>query len=203
MLRGILPLAQPLIQPLPPSLARLADRLARHRPIEAAEPDRRWAAVALILAPEPDSLLLIRRAERAGDPWSGQMGLPGGRRGPEDADLAATAVRESAEEVGIDLTGAHRLGSLGDVVPRTPVLPPIAVRPFVFALSRRAEVRLNAEVASAHWIELERLGQAEARQRTTVTVRGELLQVPAYMIEGMVVWGMTERILASFFEVVY
>ena len=40
-----------------------------------------WAAVSIVLAPNPDSLLLIRRAERTGDPWGGHMALPGGRRG--------------------------------------------------------------------------------------------------------------------------
>lgn len=166
------------------------------------EPDRRWAAVALILRSDPLSILLIRRAERSGDPWSGQIGLPGGRRGPSDADLAQTAVRESVEEIGVDLTRARRLGALSDVAPRTPVLPPIAVRPFVFALSGRLDLRLNSEVASAHWVELARLADPDAHRPTTVTMRGEPLVVPAYMIEGMVVWGMTERILDSFFQAI-
>jgi 8-oxo-dGTP pyrophosphatase MutT (NUDIX family) len=202
LLWGLLPLAQPLTHPLPPSLARLAERLARHQPVEAAELDRRWAAVALILAPDPDSILLIRRAERAGDPWSGQIGLPGGRRGANDADLVATAVREAAEEVGIDLTPAHRLGALSDVVPSTPVLPPIAVRPFVFGLSGRAGIRPNAEVASAHWIEVADLGRPHVRRPTTVTIRGEALVVPAFMVDELVVWGMTERILDSFLQAI-
>jgi 8-oxo-dGTP pyrophosphatase MutT (NUDIX family) len=202
VLWGLLPLAQPLTHPLPPSLARLAECLARHRPVEAAEPDRRWAAVALILAPDPDSILLIRRAERAGDPWSGQIGLPGGRRGYRDADLVDTAIREAAEEVGVDLVPAQRLGTLSDVVPRTPVLPPIAVRPFVFGLPSRTGMRLNAEVASAHWIELTHLSRRDVHRPTTVTIRGEPQVVPAFVVDDLVVWGMTERILDSFLQAV-
>jgi 8-oxo-dGTP pyrophosphatase MutT (NUDIX family) len=156
----------------------------------------------LILAPDPDSILLIRRAERAGDPWSGQMGLPGGRRGSKDADLVETAIREAAEEVGIDLTPAHRLGALSDVVPRTPVLPPIAVRPFVFALPTRAPIRPNAEVASAHWIELAHLSRADLRRSATVTIRGEPIVVPAFTLDDLIVWGMTERILRSFLQAI-
>jgi 8-oxo-dGTP pyrophosphatase MutT (NUDIX family) len=202
LLRRFLPLARPLTAPLFPSLAALAERLARRTAIEASEPERRWAAVALILAPDPSSILLIRRAERAGDPWSGQVGLPGGRRAPEDADLVETATRETVEEVGIDLTRARRLGVLDDVAPRTPTLPPIAVRPYVFALPGRPPVRLNPEVASCHWVELSALARPDASRLATVTVRGNLLEVPAFMLEGMVVWGMTERILASLLQAI-
>ena len=82
-----------------PRLHRLATALAALRPIVANDANAIWAAVALVLVPAPDSLLLIRRAERAGDPWSGQIGLPGGRRDPGDPDLLATALREAADTV--------------------------------------------------------------------------------------------------------
>ena len=156
--------------------------------------------MALILAPDPDSLLLIRRAERLDDPWSGQVGLPGGRRADRDLGLVDTAIREAVEEVGIDLSRAARLGVLDDVAPRTPTLPPVAVRPYVFGVRSRPLIRLNAEVASAHWVELAELCRSGVSRETTVVVRGAPLLVPAYMMEGLTVWGMTERILASFLE---
>ena len=95
---------------------------------------------------------------------------------------------------------SYRLGSLSDVVPRTPVLPPIAVRPFVFALPTRARIRPNAEVASAHWVEMVDLTRPDVRRSTTVTVRGEPLVVPAFVVADLVVWGMTERILDYFIQ---
>ncbi|MDH4045507.1 MAG: NUDIX domain-containing protein, partial [Gemmatimonadota bacterium] len=61
------------------------------------------AAVAVMLAQESESVLLIRRAERVDDPWSGHIGLPGGRTSPSDADLLVTAMRETTEEVGVRL----------------------------------------------------------------------------------------------------
>ena len=156
--------------------------------------------MALILAPDPDSILLIRRAERLDDPWSGQVGLPGGRRADRDRGLLDTAIRETAEEVGIDLAPAHRLGVLDDVAPRTPTLPPVAVRPYVFGVEGRPLIRLNPEVASAHWVELAELCRPGVSCEATVIVRGAPLLVPAYMIEGLTVWGMTERILVSLLE---
>src|SRR5262245_51926666 len=85
------------------------------------------AAVALILVPGHTGLetLFIRRAVRVGDPWSGQVGLPGGRRDPADVDLEHTAIRETREELAVDLGLAERLGPLDDLSPRTQLLPPI------------------------------------------------------------------------------
>ncbi|MBA3258253.1 MAG: NUDIX domain-containing protein, partial [Gemmatimonadales bacterium] len=91
-------------QPLSSRLERLRRRLAAQRPrVDQEAGELIWAAVALVLVPDPDSVLLIRRAERTGDPWSGHMALPGGRRDSEDSDLIATAIRETAEEVGLQL----------------------------------------------------------------------------------------------------
>jgi 8-oxo-dGTP pyrophosphatase MutT (NUDIX family) len=159
-----------------------------------------WAAVAVILAPDPDSILLIRRAEQAGDPWSGHMALPGGRQDPAEPDLVATAIRETAEEVGLDLLPKYLLGTLDDVVPRTPALPPIAVRPYVFGLDRRPTLTLNPEVAAARWIPLDLLLHPDTYHSVRLEIRGESREFPAYRLDDSVVWGMTERILSSLFE---
>lgn len=153
--------------------------------------------MAIVLAPDPDAVLLIRRAERAGDPWSGHMALPGGRREPGDLDLLATAIRETSEEVGFVLLPEDLAGTLDDVVPRTPVLPPIAVRPFVFTAANRPQLLLNPEVADARWVQLDRLLLPESRRRVRVEIQGSSREVEAYHLEDAVVWGMTERILSS------
>lgn len=189
-----------LAQPLSPRLARLRDRLAGHRPVTDADATLLWAAVAVVLVPSPDAVLLIRRADRAGDPWSGHMALPGGRREHSDADLIATAVRETLEEVGLALTPGDLLGSLDDVVPRTPVLPPIAVRPYVFSLAQRPPLHPNPEVAAYRWAELDHLLLPQTYRTVQFDIRGERRDFPAYQLDEAVVWGMTERILTSLFE---
>ena len=187
-----------LAHPLSPRLTRLRERLAGHRPVTGDDDaSLLWAAVAVILVPAPDAVLLIRRAERAGDPWSGHMALPGGRREEGDADLIATAIRETREEVGLPLARSDLLGSLDDVVPRTPVLPPVAVRPYVFALPERPPLTLNPEVATFRWVYLDRLLHPETYHTVRLVIRGEDRDVAAYEIEDAVVWGMTERILTS------
>lgn len=184
-----------------PRLHRLAASLAALRPIVANDANAIWAAVALVLVPAPDSLLLIRRAERPGDPWSGQVGLPGGRREPNDPDLLETALREAAEEVGLRLARGTCIGTLDDVAPRTPVLPPVVVRPFVFVLPARPELILNPEVASAHWVEVDRLHSPQTIRPYSISIRGEARTFPAYHLDDLVVWGMTERILTRLIQV--
>lgn len=159
------------------------------------DPALPWAAVAVILVPSPDSLLLIRRAERPGDPWSGHLALPGGRFSPADVDLVATAIRETFEEVGVDLEGAPLLGALDDIAPRDPLSPAILVRPFVLTLPEPPLLRLNSEVTSTHWIPLNDLSQPGVHGPVTVAVGGASRTVPGYRLQHGVVWGMTERIL--------
>ena len=197
MLRRRLPHPQPLTS----RLTRLRDRLAIHRPrVDGRDEPLIWAAVAVILAPDPDAVLLIQRADRAGDPWSGHMALPGGRQDPSEPDLVTTAVRETTEEVGLILRPEHLLGSLDDVVPRTPLLPPIAVRPYVFALDRRPVLTLNPEVAAARWVPLDLLLHPDTYNSVRLEIRGESREFPAYRLDDSVVWGMTERILSSLLQ---
>ena len=188
----------PQPQPLSTRLQRLRGRLAGHHPVIDVRGDPLiWAAVACVLAPDPDAILLIRRAERAGDPWSGHMALPGGRQDPAEADLFTTAVRETAEEVGLSLGRRELIGTLDDVVPRTPVLPPIAVRPFVFTLGQRPTLILNPEVAGAQWVPLDLLLHPRTYDSIRFDIRGETREFPAYRVDESVVWGMTERIVSS------
>jgi 8-oxo-dGTP pyrophosphatase MutT (NUDIX family) len=155
--------------------------------------------VALVLAPDPVSVLVIRRAHREGDPWSGHMALPGGRREAADADLIATAVRETAEEVGVELTSGGLLGVLADVVPRTPVLPPIAVRPYVFRLPARPALLLNEEIAAAVWLPIAEL-ERQWRGEVPIEVAGGSRVTPAFVTPDGVIWGMTERILRDLLD---
>lgn len=158
------------------------------------------AAVAVILAPDPDSVLLIRRAERLGDPWSGHMGLPGGRKAPDDPDLLITAMRETVEEVGYSLSHDGLLGSLPDVWPRSPLPRLIVVRPYVFAIPSRPRATLSDEVASAFWIPFAELRAPGVYRDTVVHILGEDRPFPAYHLDHGVVWGLTERILTSLLE---
>ncbi len=186
------------------TLAAVRRALRDHRPQVADAPEARPAAVALVLLEGPQGLeiILIKRAERGDDPWSGQIALPGGRYDVGDSDLEATAVRETREETGVDLSDAERLGALDDLHPRTSLLPPVVVRPFVFVLTRRAALVPSDEVQRAFWLPLGRLSEPGVRREVTLTLRGGAHTLPAYLVDDELIWGMTERILTPFVDLV-
>ena len=177
--------------------------LASRSSVADHDPAARPAAVAVVLHEAPDgiSALFIKRAEQVGDPWSGQIAFPGGRYESGDPDLLATAIREAREETGIDLGPAEKLGALDDVNPRTPHLPPIVVRPFVFAVRERPRLVLSpTEVQRGFWIPFNTLIDPATSTQITLTLRGVPRTFTAYKVDGEVIWGMTERILRLFLE---
>jgi 8-oxo-dGTP pyrophosphatase MutT (NUDIX family) len=183
-------------------LTEIRDRLAARTPQEVVRPEAAQAAVALIaVASGADlELLIIRRAERVGDPWSGQMALPGGRRETADSSLKETAIRETAEEVGVELGREATLGQLDDLHPTTKLLAPIVVRPFVFGLSKRPFVSANTEVDLHLWAPVRQLRDSE--RVVDVQVRGAAMSVPAFLVDPHVIWGMTHRIIKPFLDLV-
>ena len=161
----------------------------------------RKAAVALIFRLGKNDaleLLFIKRAEYAGDPWSGQIAFPGGRVEAGDASLAETAIRETREETGIDLTReGMMIGVLDDLRPRTVRLPAIMVRPYVALLDRTEPLELSPEVALSFWLPFAAMALAESWHEETVLTRGIQINARVFRHHEHVIWGMTERILAQ------
>jgi 8-oxo-dGTP pyrophosphatase MutT (NUDIX family) len=173
----------------------------------------RRAAVALVLrgGTEGPELLVIKRSEAERDHWSGHLALPGGRAEPEDENLLATALRETFEEVGIDLrAGGEVLSRLGTVTPQSPLVPRVSVTPFVVAAppeydAGRTEakgLRLSEEVAAAFWAPVEVLKRGGRSGVFRMTFAGVEREWPAYPSEHGMIWGITERILTEFLSLV-
>ncbi|KAL9053659.1 MAG: hypothetical protein Q9162_004610 [Coniocarpon cinnabarinum] len=108
-------------------------------------------------------VLFIKRAARQGDRWQGHIALPGGKQDAGDADDEATAVRETQEEIGIDLRddNAIAVGNLPQRVVTTSwgKVPLMVLCPYVFLLMDPNPVQTlqPTEIASTHWVPLRAL----------------------------------------------
>jgi 8-oxo-dGTP pyrophosphatase MutT (NUDIX family) len=178
-----------------PLIERLIERVRIGAPVRPPDDGRRRAAVAVVLDPDA-RVLLMKRTERPGDPWSGHISLPGGRFDQTDADLLATAIRETREELGIDLAGARLLGNLPALSPLSAGPAGIEVTPFVFATTEPVVPQLSAaEAAAAFWLPLE---QALGGALDDVYVYpGTQRQFPSWRFDGHIIWGLTFRILGE------
>ena len=169
------------------------------------EASYRQAAVAMILAPGHNDLdvCFIQRAERDGDPWSGQVAFPGGRADPSDATANAVAERETMEEIGLPLHSRQLLGPLPvrDIQrEHLKILSPFVY--YVGADSQRiATVYEKNEVASVFWVPLHHLFDQAAATELEYPMGGTATQFPGIRYGEHVIWGLTLRVLESFAEI--
>ena len=191
-----------------PFVDRLVQRLAAPAPAPAPAvaaapapvapaPDKRRAAVAALLHDEPEGprVLLMKRVERAGDPWSGHISLPGGGYHPSDGSLLETAIRETREELGVELARARLLGSLPPLHPRSAGPYGIEVTPFVFATELAPEPVCGPEALSAFWLPLPVAASGSLDE--TYTYPNTDATFPSWRYDGHVIWGLTWRILGE------
>lgn len=188
------------------SESQLGPRLQKLKQLLTAKPrssqsDEVEAVVGVLLLEEAGrglETLLIQRPERSSDPWSGQVGFPGGRIKVSDLSADEALYREVEEEVGIDLkTVGEMLGLLG--VGRPGRNPEVKVQPWVYGLRRRPSLRTGDEVAEAFWVSLPDL--ASKLTKTEVEIRGQRWTVDCYLVDGHIVWGFTFRVLGELMQI--
>jgi 8-oxo-dGTP pyrophosphatase MutT (NUDIX family) len=155
------------------------------------------AAVAIVRARgAEESILLIRRAEREGDSWSGQWSLPGGRRDPDDVDLLHTALRELEEECGIRLTRGDLETALPVRLARRRVGRFLPVAPFVFRVESELPTILDPrEAAHAEWAPLSLLRDVGRHRLRNVPGIPPDTYFPAVDLDGAPLWGFTYRLV--------
>jgi 8-oxo-dGTP pyrophosphatase MutT (NUDIX family) len=157
------------------------------------------AAVLLPLFGWPDDPGLVFTERRADmRRHAGEISFPGGRKDDADTDLAATALREAHEEIGLDPTHVE----LGEELPTTGTfVTGYRIHPFVGRIPHPGELDLKpnpAEVETVLTFSLDVLREGYEMRR--LIRHGVPLHTPTYEIEGHLIWGATARILSDFLE---
>lgn len=188
--------------PVELSLPRIRQALAARRPT-VLPVDRPHAAVALLLVDTPATpeALFIMRARFDHDPWSGDIGFPGGRVAAGESDPRTTAERETREELAVELAAAEYLGRLDDLYGAT---LPILVSCFIYAAPVRPYLSLNREIASTFWVPLDRLLEPSRHRLERFVYRGRPTTQPVVDLLGAgepLLWGITYRLLHNFFTI--
>jgi 8-oxo-dGTP pyrophosphatase MutT (NUDIX family) len=173
------------------------DGVKKLRKCLRTEPDESaQAAVAILIRENRDDLefFLVKRAEVPGDPWSGDIAFPGGKKTREDKGLLYTAIREVREETNIHLENLPVLGYMNPV--DSAVRRDIHVQPIVYLLDETPKVHLNFELTKYMWIPMKELRNSQ----NNAIVKG--FDSPIYRAGGEVVWGLTYRMLEKLFSLI-
>ena len=184
------------------NLTTIAARLSGHSPLLQEPGQRGHAAVAMLIKEGPSSpeVLFIIRAEHDRDPWSGNIGFPGGRLNDTNESPRQAAIRETFEELSVDLRPERYLGRLDDLYGAT---LPVLVSCFVYHLTEPVTLQPNHEVDSTFWCPLEKLLEPERQQHRTFFYHGEERTHPVVELlepHQPLLWGITYRLIRSFFE---
>jgi 8-oxo-dGTP pyrophosphatase MutT (NUDIX family) len=145
---------------------------------------------------EPGLVFTERRADLRRH--AGEISFPGGRVDKADADLAATALREAEEEIGLD---PARVELAEELPPAGTFVTGYRIHPFVGRIPHPGELDLvpnPAEVETVLTFSLDLLREGYAMRR--LVRRGVPIHTPTYEVEGQLIWGATARIVGDLLE---
>ncbi|MSQ23507.1 MAG: CoA pyrophosphatase [Chloroflexi bacterium] len=170
-------------------------------PVELDPPPRIAAVLVLVYPHGGEPHIVFTRRSEALREHGGQMSLPGGARDPSDADLAATALREAQEEVGVPACDVQLLGSLSEV---HVAASNFMITPHVGTLTYRPSFTPNpSEVAEIVEIPLRALQDPAAFHEEIWELRGQARPVQFYEHGRHQIWGATARVVQEFLSSVY
>ena len=177
--------------------------LSHPAPVLRDVPGHRKAAVAMILSMQDSAwkMLFIERATHPGDPWSGNIGFPGGKVEKDDADSRHAAERETMEELGVDLGGTQYLGQISDL---DGAHLPVLLSCFVYGMNGDdLDFILSEEVKDVFWLTFEELTDPLRHGMHQFTFAGDRFESPCIRLpyeDKPVLWGLTYRMVRDFLE---
>ena len=179
----------------------LAAALATRPRAVLAPPGKTLAAVLVpVLAVGGEPSLLFTRRSNLLPHHQGQIAFPGGRHHPgTDADLAATALREAQEEIGLAPADVRLLGPLDDL---ETVSTRFLITPFVGVVPHPYDFKpCPDEVDVIFTVPLARLRSPDALRRELWDFGGRKVPIDTYPVDGHIIWGATQRITRNLLAV--
>lgn len=184
-------------------LTSITKALANHEPEVMPVNDRGHAAVAMLIGAEQQTpeVLFIIRAKHEQDPWSGNIGFPGGRLNQNGESPRQAAERETYEELALELGQAEYLGRLNDLYG---AIMPVLVSCFVYRVEKPLKLQPNHEIETTFWCSLAKLLEPARHQHKSFLYRGEERTHPVVELleeQQPLLWGITYRLMRNFFTV--
>ncbi len=160
--------------------------------LHAGQPIPAAVLVPLVMSDEP-AVLLTKRTETLAR-HAGQVSFPGGRIDPEDASPEAAALREAAEEIGLDPARVELAGRLCDHLTGTGfcITPVLGLTPPRLALHPAP-----AEVAAIFTLPLATVLDPAAPRRERAFWRGKMREYWIFPHPDHHIWGATAAILVQ------
>lgn len=174
--------------------------LSHPAPATFESPGYMKAAVAMVLSQGGNGLriLFIERATHPGDPWSGNIGFPGGKVEPSDAGAKEAAERETMEELSVDLSCAKYLGRLSDLDGSH---LSVQLSCFVYLIEPDIGFIMSDEVKDVFWVDLDMLTDSSRHGMHQFTFAGDRFESPCVKLpydDKPVLWGLTYRMVGDF-----
>lgn len=177
---------------------RLKQALSRRQKQYIVDPKRISAAVLVPIYQKEGQyyILFIKRTEWV-EKHKGEISFPGGAHEAKDKTLLTTALRESAEEIGLMPEDVEILGELDDEISfktNYVISPFVALIPWPYQF--KVDGKETEEIIEALISELQNNGYSRQEIRD-----GEKVTLYFYNYQGKVIWGATARIVKKFLDI--
>ena len=152
--------------------------------------------IAVTDGSEPE-LIYTLRSNKVGT-HGGEVSFPGGMYEEEDGDLKFTALRESEEETGLDISKVDLLGPTDTVVSRFN----ISVTPYVGIVPNDIKLNNNSdEIEACFRVPVKFLLQDKRFRNDEINRNGDIFFMPAYKYDSYIIWGLTAMMTVDFLNI--
>tara|TARA_Y200000002_G_scaffold341068_1_gene312014 strand:- start:617 stop:1216 length:600 start_codon:yes stop_codon:yes gene_type:complete len=160
------------------------------------------AGVLILLIKDNDNeeykILFTKRSEQL-KTHSGEVSFPGGKWEEGDSNLYQTALRESNEEINLDMKNVTKLGPLNFLLSRHK----IEVNPFVGYLNQLQDFKGNFEIDEIFTVPISFLMNEENIEYKEFNRNDLKVYIPSWVYNGNRIWGLTAMIAADFLNICF